>query len=80
MCEVDNWWIVMDILGCQLDFMCNVVQCISGGPTLEADLEAGRHFAFEPDHLVEMALTLNLDSYIPLIQILMNTFNLGHTF
>lgn len=48
-CQVDRGWIVMAILGCQLDYTWNELQSRNGGHTCDLDLEVGRQHAFDLD-------------------------------
>jgi hypothetical protein len=43
LCQVDKGWIVVAILGCQLDYICNELQCRIGRLTCDPNLEAGRY-------------------------------------
>jgi hypothetical protein len=37
-CQIDKGWLVMAILGCQLDYIWNELQSRNGGHTCDPDL------------------------------------------
>jgi hypothetical protein len=43
LCQVDEGWIVMVNLTCQLNYIRNDLQSRNGGHICDPDLEAGRH-------------------------------------
>ena len=43
LCQVDKWWIVVAIPGCQLDYIWNELQSRIGRLTCDPDLETERY-------------------------------------
>lgn len=48
-CQVDKGWVIMAILGCQLDYNWNELQSSNGGHTCYLDIEARTQHTFDSD-------------------------------
>jgi hypothetical protein len=46
LCQVDKGWIVMAILGCQLNYIWNKLQSRNGGHNCDPDLKAERQHVY----------------------------------